>query len=101
MVAAGAAERMELQVAYAIGKARPVSISINTFGTSPYSDDELLDIINDMFDFRPLSIIENLDLRKPIYRFTTIGGHFGKSDMTWERTDKADKIRARLKELSK
>ena len=101
MVAARAAERMELQVAYAIGKARPVSISINTFGTSPYSDDELLDIINDMFDFRPLSIIENLDLRKPIYRFTTIGGHFGKSDMTWERTDKADKIRARLKELSK
>ncbi len=101
MVAAGAAERMELQVAYAIGKARPVSLNINTFGTSPYSDAELLEIIDDTFDFRPLSIIENLDLRKPIYRFTTIGGHFGKQDMTWEKTDKADKIRARLKELSK
>ena len=100
MVAAGAAEKMELQVAYAIGKARPVSLSVNTFGTSAYSDDDLLDIINRMFDFRPLSIIENLDLRKPIYRFTTIGGHFGKADMSWEKTDKADKIRACLKEIN-
>lgn len=99
MVAAGAAEKMELQVAYAIGKARPVSLSINTFGTSAYSDEDLINIINELFDFRPLSIIENLELKKPIYRFTTIGGHFGKNDMTWERTDKADKIRARLKEI--
>ena len=99
MVAAGAADKMELQVAYAIGKARPVSLSINTFGTSPYSDDALIEIINRLFDFRPLSIIENLELRKPIYRFTTIGGHFGKSDMSWEKTDKADKIRAYLKEI--
>ena len=99
MVAAGAAEKMELQVAYAIGKARPVSLSINTFGTSAYSDEDLINIINELFDFRPLSIIENLELKKPIYRFTTIGGHFGKNDMTWERTDKADKSRARLKEI--
>ena len=101
MVAAGAADRMELQVAYAIGKARPVSLSIDTFGTSPYSDDELLYIINREFDFRPQSIIENLDLRKPIYRFTTNGGHFGKQDMTWEKTDKANTIRAYLSELRK
>ncbi len=101
MVAAGAARKMELQVAYAIGKARPVSLSVNTFGTSAYSDDALLSIINELFDFRPLRIIENLELRKPIYRFTTIGGHFGKDGMTWEKTDKADKIRAMLKELGK
>ncbi len=100
MVAAGAAEKMELQVAYAIGKARPVSISINTFGTSVYAEEDLLEIIGKLFDFRPSSIIENLELRKPIYRKTTIGGHFGKSDMTWERTDKADKIRAYLSELA-
>lgn len=100
MVAAGAADRMELQVAYAIGKARPVSLSVNTFGTSPYTDEDLLKIITDTFDFRPLSIIENLDLRKPIYRFTTIGGHFGKADMTWEKIDKANAIRAALKALN-
>ena len=101
MVAAGAAERMELQVAYAIGKARPVSVSINTFGTSRYGDAQLLEVIDELFDFRPLAIIDSLDLRKPIYRFTTIGGHFGKQDMTWEKTDKADKIRARLAEIGK
>lgn len=101
MVAAGAAEKMELQVAYAIGKARPVSLCVNTFGTSPYSDEALLSIINREFDFRPQSIIEQLDLRKPIYRFTTIGGHFGKEDMTWEKTDKANVIRAYLKDLTK
>ena len=101
MVAAGAAEKMELQVAYAIGKARPVSLSVNTFGTSKYKDADLLKIIEEEFDFRPQSIIDNLDLRKPIYRFTTNGGHFGKEGMPWEKTDKANVIRARLKELRK
>ena len=100
LVAAGAADKLQLQVAYAIGKARPVSLSLNTFGTSKYTEAQLLKIVNELFDFRPLSIIENLDLRKPIYRFTTVGGHFGNSDMPWEKTDKADKIRALLKELA-
>ncbi len=101
MVAAGAADKMELQVAYAIGKARPVSLSVNTFGTSKYADADLLAVIEQTFDFRPLSIIENLDLRKPIYRFTTAGGHFGKEGMTWEKTDKANVIRAQLQALGK
>ncbi len=101
MVAAGAADKMELQVAYAIGKARPVSLSVNTFGTSKYADADLLAVIEQTFDFRPLSIIENLDLRKPIYRFTTVGGHFGKEGMTWEKTDKANVIRAQLQALGK
>lgn len=99
LVAAGAAERIELQVAYAIGKARPVSLCVNTFGTSKYSDAQLIKIINALFDFRPLSIIENLQLRKPIYRLTSNYGHFGKADMPWEKTDKADKIRAELAQL--
>ena len=62
---------------------------------------DLLAVIEQTFDFRPLSIIENLDLRKPIYRFTTVGGHFGKEGMTWEKTDKANVIRAQLQALGK
>ncbi len=101
LVAAGAADKLQLQVAYAIGKARPVSLCIDTFGTSKYTDAQLLGIVDELFDFRPQSIIENLGLRKPIYRQTTVYGHFGKDDLPWENTDKADKIRARLKELQR
>lgn len=100
LVAAGAAERLELQVAYAIGKARPVSLCVNTFGTSQYSDEQIITIIKELFDFRPLSIIENLDLRKPIYRLTSNYGHFGKADLPWEKTDKADRIRELLKSFT-
>lgn len=96
MVAACAAERLELQVAYAIGKARPVSLCVNTFGTSKFSDDKLIEIINKHFDFRPLSIIENLNLRTPIYRKTSNYGHFGKDGLPWENTDKAKSIMADL-----
>lgn len=97
LVAAGAAERIELQVAYAIGKARPVSLYIDTFGTSAYTNEKLIAIINELFDFRPGAIIENLGLRKPIYRAACNYGHFGKDGMPWEKTDKAEKIRALLK----
>ncbi len=98
MVAAGAAERMQLQVAYAIGKARPVSLLIDTFGTGKVSDEKLLQIIKELFDFRPAAIIENLSLKKPIYKQSCNYGHMGKTGMPWEVTDKAEKIRALLKE---
>lgn len=92
MVAAGAADRLELQVAYAIGKANPVSLSVNSFGTGKVSDARLLEIIKEVFDFRPGSIIKALGLRRPIYAATTNYGHFGKKGMSWEKTDKVKDI---------
>ena len=92
MVAAGAADRLELQVAYAIGKANPVSLSVNSFGTGKVSDARLLEIIKEVFDFRPGSIINALGLRRPIYAATTNYGHFGKEGMSWEKTDKVKDI---------
>jgi S-adenosylmethionine synthetase len=94
VVAAGLAERFEIQVAYAIGVARPVSISIDAFGTETVGTDQILDAINDVFDLRPAAIIEDLDLLRPIYRGTASYGHFGRSDkeFTWERTDRAEKL---------
>ncbi|MBC3557277.1 methionine adenosyltransferase [Listeria monocytogenes] len=91
IVAAGLAKKVEVQVAYAIGVARPVSISIDTYGTSDYSEQELIDGVNALFDLRPAGIIHMLDLRRPIYRQTAAFGHFGRSDLDlpWERTDKA------------
>jgi S-adenosylmethionine synthetase len=95
VVAAGLADRLELQVSYAIGVARPMSIMIETFGTSKVPDQEILDLIEEHFDFRPAAIIQNLDLRRPIYRQTAAYGHFGRDDLDlpWERTDKADLLR--------
>lgn len=89
IVAAGLAKKVEVQVAYAIGVARPVSISIDTYGTSDYSEQELIDGVNALFDLRPAGIIHMLDLRRPIYRQTAAFGHFGRSDLDlpWERTD--------------
>lgn len=92
MVAAGAADRLELQVAYAIGKANPVSLSVNSFGTGKVSDARLLEIIKEVFDFRPGSIIKALGLRRPIYAATTNYGHFGKEGMSWEKTDEVKDI---------
>ena len=96
VVAAGLADRLEIQIAYAIGKAHPVSISIETFGTGKVSDEVILELINEHFDLRPGAIIEALDLRRPIYRATACYGHFGRTDvdLPWERTDKAEMLRA-------
>jgi S-adenosylmethionine synthetase len=92
VVAAGLADRFEIQVAYAIGVARPISISIDAFGTETVSSETILDAINEVFDLRPAAIIQELDLLRPIYRNTASYGHFGRSDkdFTWEQTDKAE-----------
>ena len=94
IVAAGLADRCEIQIAYAIGVAKPVSISVDTFGTGRISDEETLDIIKKIFDLRPGAIIRDLRLRRPIYRKTAAYGHFGRNDpdFTWEMTDKVEII---------
>lgn len=95
IVAAGLADRCEVQVAYAIGVAHPVSINIETFGTSDYSAEQLEAIVKDNFDLRPGAIIRDLDLRRPIYRQTAAYGHFGRTDvdLPWEQTNRADTLR--------
>ncbi len=95
LVAAGIADRLEIQVSYAIGVARPLSLAVEAFGTGKISDDEIVQLIQEHFDMRPAAIIENLDLRRPIYRKTAAYGHFGRTDIDapWEKTDKADELR--------
>ena len=93
IVAAGLAKKCEVQVAYAIGKAQPVSVAVNTFGTGKISDDKLVEIVKKVFDFRPKAIIDALDLQRPIYEDTAAYGHFGKPGYSWEKTDKADELR--------
>jgi S-adenosylmethionine synthetase len=95
LVAAGIAERLELQVSYAIGVARPLSLSVETFGTAKISDDRIIELIEEHFDMRPAAIIRDLDLRRPIYRKTAAYGHFGRDDIDapWECTDKAEILR--------
>lgn len=95
LVAAGLADRLEIQVSYAIGVARPLSISIETFGTGKVSDEVIVDLVNKHFDLRPGAIIESLGLRRPIYRQTACYGHFGRTDidLPWEKTDKAAVLR--------
>lgn len=96
LVAAGIADRLEIQIAYAIGVARPVSMMVETFGTGKISDERILDLIERHFDLRPAGIIQTLGLRRPIYRPTAAYGHFGRDDIDapWERTDKAALLRA-------
>ena len=96
IVAAGIAERCEVQVSYAIGVAEPTSIGVDTFGTSKIVDDRLIELIRAHFDLRPKGLIAMLDLLRPIYQPTAAYGHFGRDDLdlTWERTDKADVLRA-------
>ena len=96
IVAAGLADKAEVQLAYAIGVAQPVSISIDTFGTGKISEEKLIEIVRDNFDLRPAGIIKMLDLRRPIYKQTAAYGHFGRNDLDlpWERTDKVDVLRA-------
>lgn len=95
IVAAGLAERCEVQVAYAIGVANPVSLMVNTFGTGVLSEQQIETLIQEHFDLRPKAIIQNLDLLRPIYRNTAAYGHFGRTEpeFTWEHTDKADVLR--------
>ena len=95
VVAAGLASRFELQVSYAIGKAHPTSLAVETFGTGTISDEKLEQIIRDTFDMRPAAIIRNLDLRRPIYKQVAAYGHFGRIDLDvpWERTDKVAALR--------
>jgi len=95
VVAAGLADRCEIQVAYAIGVARPLSINVETFGTGLIEDEKIADLIGQQFDLRPGAIIRDLDLRRPIFRQTASYGHFGRDDLdlTWERTNKAEALR--------
>ena len=93
VVAAGLADRIQLQVAYAIGKANPVSLCIDTFGTGKYSDEQILSAIKEVFDFRPYSIITQLDLRRPVYAQTAAYGHFGNPDFTWEKVDRVEELK--------
>lgn len=95
VVAAGLADRFELQVSYAIGVAQPTSLAVETFGTGKISDEELVELINKHFDMRPAAIIRDLDLRRPIYQQVSAYGHFGRDDLDipWEKTDKADILR--------
>lgn len=95
IVAAGLADSCEVQLAYAIGVAQPVSISINTFGTGKVSEEALVEAVREKFDLRPAGIIKMLDLRRPIYRDTAAYGHFGRTDVKfpWEQTDKAEELK--------
>ena len=99
IVAAGIARKCEVQLAYAIGVARPVSIRVDTFGTSNFSDEELAGVVGKVFDLRPGAIIRSLDLRRPIYRSVSNYGHMGREDLgvSWEKRDRVDALRAALK----
>ena len=98
VVAAGLAQRCQVQLAYAIGVARPVSVRVDTFGTGTVADDKLEEIVNKVFDLRPTAIINTLELRRPIYRQTAAYGHFGRTDLDlpWERTDRVEALKAAL-----
>lgn len=99
IVAAGLAKKCEIQLAYAIGVAKPVSVMVDTFGTGVLKDSELGDIVNEVFDLRPAAIIDNLKLRKPIYKQLAAYGHVGRTDcdVTWEKTDKVEILKQKAK----
>ena len=98
IVAAGLAKKCEIQLAYAIGVAKPVSIMVDTFSTGKYSDEEISNAVNKVFDLRPSAIIDTLDLRRPIYKQVAAYGHVGRTDidLPWEKTDKVDALKAAL-----
>ena len=98
LVAAGAAEKLEIQLAYAIGVAKPVSITVDTFGTGKISDDKIVEIVEKVFDLRPGAIIRDLELRRPIYKQTAAYGHFGRTDLNlpWEQLNKIEEIKKYL-----
>ena len=94
-VAAGLADRCEIQVSYAIGVTEPTSISVNTFGTSKIDEEKISDLIREHFDLRPMQLINMLDLKRPIYQSTAAYGHFGREEeaFTWEKTDKVEALK--------
>ena len=96
LIAAGLADRLELQLSYAIGVAEPISISVETFGTNVIPDEKIVELVRKHFDLRPGAIIRDLELRRPIYHQTAAFGHFGRTDidLSWERTDKAEALRS-------
>jgi S-adenosylmethionine synthetase len=94
VVAAGLADRFQIQVAYAIGTAHPVSMMLDTWGTEQVDPEKLMAAIWDVFDFRPAAIIRDLDLRRPIYHDTAAYGHFGRKEFPWEATDRVDALRS-------
>jgi len=96
IVAAGLADRCEVQVAYAIGVARPLSVMVNTFDTGKIDEERLAEIVREVFDLRPKGIVQALDLLRPIYAKTSAYGHFGRElpEFTWEKTDKVDALKA-------
>ena len=98
LVAAGYADRVEIQLSYAIGVAQPTSINVNTFGTGKVSEEKIVEVIRKHFDLRPAGIIKMLDLRRPIYKQTAAYGHFGRTDvdLPWEKLDKVDELKAEL-----
>lgn len=98
IVASGIADQCEIQLAYAIGVARPMSVRVDTFGTGKLSDEKIVEIIREKFDLRPAGIIKMLDLRRPIYKQTAAYGHFGRNDLDlpWEKTDKAEELKGYL-----
>jgi S-adenosylmethionine synthetase len=96
IVASGLADECQIQVAYAIGVAKPVSVLVNTFGTGKLSDDKIEEIVLKEFDLRPSAIIHNLDLRKPIFKGTASYGHFGKPQFSWEKLDKVNDLKKYL-----
>jgi S-adenosylmethionine synthetase len=98
LIKAGVAEKIEVQLAYAIGVARPVSVLVNSYGTGRVPDDKIATYVNDNFDARPAMMIKELDLLRPIYRATASYGHFGRteSSFSWEQTARADKVRSDL-----
>ena len=96
VVAAGLAKRCEIQVSYAIGVAKPVSVSVNTFGTGVICDEKIAAAVNEVFDLRPYGLIKMLDLIRPIYKETAAYGHFGRDNFPWEKTDKVDALKAAL-----
>ncbi len=93
LVAAGFADRLQIQVAYAIGTAHPVSFAVDAFGTEHVDPERIVDLVWDAFDFRPAAIIRQLELRRPIYEETAAYGHFGRKEFSWEATDRADELR--------
>jgi S-adenosylmethionine synthetase len=100
IVAAGLADRCEVQIAYAIGMAEPISLMVDTFGTNAVPEDKIEAAVNKVFDLRPAAIIRDLDLRRPIYRLTSNYGHFGRElpEFTWEKTNRVDQLKAAVAE---